>query len=76
MVIKNFERVPNELVVLNTILKKHRKRIFVPDNLLKNKRFIETMKNLGFTGRRGTLDRKVIKTFAELARKYKKYRLD
>ena len=76
MVSKNFEREPNELVVLNTILKKHRKRIFVPDNLLKNKRFIETMKNLGFTGRRGTLDRKVIKTFAELARKYKKYRLD
>ena len=76
MVSKNFEREINELVELEILLKKERKRLFIPDNMLDNNKFIETMKNLGFTDRRGTLDRKVRKTFTNLLRKHKKYRLD
>ena len=76
MVSKNFEREPNELIVLNTVLKKSAKKLFVPNNLFEDKKFIETMKNLGFGNKKGRLNKEVNQKIMKLFKKLKVYRLD
>ena len=76
MVSKNFEREPNELIVLNTVVKKSTKKLFVPDNLFEDKKFIETMKNLGFGNKKGRLNKEVNQKIMKLFKKLKVYRLD